>query len=528
MTPDSLEFLPRRRDPWEALDLGVLLARRCWRTLLASWLLVTVPVLILLIVFLDSLESWACVILWWLKPWFERPMVMALSRRVFGERFRLRSGLRLLIGSIQLSLLWHLSLGRLLELARSLVLPVLLLERQRGTARWARIRAVKLGQLSIAQLLTLICFLFEAIFFLALFVLGLMLLPAPIGLDWQSVLDWVVEQGVVPLLMVYISTSLVTPVYVCSGFALYLNRRSELEGWDLQVSLASLQERLIRRQSDVRGRKDVGSARARGSSTQILAGVVVAAALAVGGAGEVRAERSSSQADSTPLSVNLHPAAKSREVIDKVYQLDELQDRAQETQWFRWDEDEEPSNSPDWTPQPSFIDDIAQLIEIAIWCVGIIGLLYLLYHFRHRLRMPVWPREGEKSTLPRTVLDVSLAQELAPFEFDSIRSLLERREYRAALSSMYRESCRLLALSAARQVAPGTTEKQLLHAAREWAPTAVADAVTELTLVWQLVAYAHRNPDPLEAMSLFERWQAAVSQLAELADASSLGGEGAG
>ena len=47
-------------------------------------------------------------------------------------------------------------------------------------------------------------------------------------------------KGVVDTQIRSLAMSLIAPFYVAGGFALYLNRRSELEGWDIEICLRRL------------------------------------------------------------------------------------------------------------------------------------------------------------------------------------------------------------------------------------------------------------------------------------------------
>ena len=84
----------RPRSAWEALDLGVLLARRHAGLLMASWALVTLPVFAVLSLLLWDYSSLAILIFWWLKPAFERLPLYILSRALFADTPTLREALR--------------------------------------------------------------------------------------------------------------------------------------------------------------------------------------------------------------------------------------------------------------------------------------------------------------------------------------------------------------------------------------------------------------------------------------------------
>ncbi len=75
----------RPRSAWEAMDLGVLLARRHAGLLMASWALVTLPLFALLCAVLWQYPGWAVFLFWWLKPAYERLPLYILSHALFGN-----------------------------------------------------------------------------------------------------------------------------------------------------------------------------------------------------------------------------------------------------------------------------------------------------------------------------------------------------------------------------------------------------------------------------------------------------------
>ena len=74
----------RPRTTWEAMYLGVLMAREHRLLLMASWAIVTLPVFILLTALLWQSPSTAIFLFWWLKPAFDRLPLHILSKTLFG------------------------------------------------------------------------------------------------------------------------------------------------------------------------------------------------------------------------------------------------------------------------------------------------------------------------------------------------------------------------------------------------------------------------------------------------------------
>src|SRR5471032_2814183 len=78
----------RPRTAWEAMDLGVLMAREHRWLLMSSWALVSLPVFALLTVLLWESPLAAVLLFWWLKPVFDRLPLYILSKALFGNTQR--------------------------------------------------------------------------------------------------------------------------------------------------------------------------------------------------------------------------------------------------------------------------------------------------------------------------------------------------------------------------------------------------------------------------------------------------------
>ncbi|GAB3388118.1 DUF4129 domain-containing protein [Azotobacter armeniacus] len=250
MRPTDSVAVLRPRSPWEAMDLGVLLARRHAGLLMLAWALPGLPLLALLSLLLWESPGWALLIFWWLKPLGERLPLFILSRALFGETPRLGETLRALPSLFRAELLASLTRRRF-SLTRSFDLPVLLLEGLTSKELQQRRAVLAAGSGKRgAGWLTLVGLHLELALWLGLLAFLYLLLPAQasVDLDWQHLLDstppdwlWLehLTNGLYALvLMVW------EPLYVACGFSLYLNRRVHLEAWDLEVAFHRLRRRL--------------------------------------------------------------------------------------------------------------------------------------------------------------------------------------------------------------------------------------------------------------------------------------------
>ncbi|MBO8085098.1 MAG: DUF4129 domain-containing protein [Marichromatium sp.] len=233
-----LERLTARLRPcpaWQAIDLGFALARAWFPALWALWWCTALPLtlIVLALAWLHS-DLWLLA-LWWCKPLYEAPLLLWASRALFDERPR-RGALPGMLGAGLRPRLLPLLLWRRLSPRRALVLPLLLLEGLPRRARRARLRTLAGG--SASGWLTLVCYHLEAILWGGM-LLGLYLL-IPEGLPGIDLIA-ALEDSAAPAYWIssacyLLACSLIAPFYVCAGFALYLSRRTELEGWDIELA----------------------------------------------------------------------------------------------------------------------------------------------------------------------------------------------------------------------------------------------------------------------------------------------------
>ena len=233
----------------EAMDLGVTMARHWWRRLLASWLVTILPWFIVVWAIFWPHPIWAALVLWWLKPLWDRVPLFVLSRALFGAEptvgETIRAAPRLWKEHLGLSLFLYR-----LDPVRTFFLPVLQLEKSAGQTMYRRRGVLLRNSLGSASWLTLTCICLELVVMVGL--LGLALIMLPDRPEWSGAFLWEQfeeDQLPVPLRLWYavsafVALTVVEPLYVACGFALYVNRRTELEGWDIELIFRQLAQRL--------------------------------------------------------------------------------------------------------------------------------------------------------------------------------------------------------------------------------------------------------------------------------------------
>ena len=160
MELERIALALRARTPWEAMDLGVAMARTWWRQVWGAWFAVYAPVALVLTLVLIDHPVIACLVLWWLKPVFDRVVLHVLGTAVFDAPPRVRDTLGALKRALTPGLIANLTLYRF-DLARSFNLPIWQLERARGFEGRRRARVLHRKARGHAVWLTIIFMHFE-------------------------------------------------------------------------------------------------------------------------------------------------------------------------------------------------------------------------------------------------------------------------------------------------------------------------------------------------------------------------------
>ena len=459
------------RDPWEAVDLGFILLRTHWKPVLVAWLAVTLPISTALFV-LCWHHLWVPpLVIWWLKPALDRVVLHVLAKATFGEVPSLRETLqhapKFLRRGCLASLFW-----RRLSPQRSFVLPVWQLEEQPGEGFRKRCHVLLRKDRTQAIFLTFVCLGFHVVvFFSALAALSLF---TPSGSDFE-VMSAVFGSGAervrwvdILLSMLPIATvTLLEPFYVAGGFALYLNRRVELEGWDLEVAFRKTAARITK-------------VLARG-----LAVLLFALSLF------------------SPMSLQARPEPE--KALAEVLKDPEFQVK-QKKKGLHWKDQKkvEPETN---RPLPDLTGPLRLLASLAKWlliAVAAATVVYILW--RNRTYLIRRLKVTSASELPETLFGLDIRPEFLPEGLEGIAAKLwAEGRVRAALALLYRGALAHLVHRYRAPLSKGATEGDCLRKAQEILPQPSSDYFERLTRTWLKVAYADLPPEP-GAEALCREW----------------------
>ena len=515
MQLDQLSVVLRQRNPWEAIDLGFAMAREWWRDAYAAWLAAFVPLAVAACWLLPPL--WGLVLVWWFKPALDRIILHVLATAVFGSPPRLRDTLRSFFSYARNGLIRSLLPPFRFSLTRSFDLPVRQLENARG--RTARLRSKQLHRrvMNQATWLTLMCLNFEAVVFLSLVGLYDLLVPAA---TQDSFNPFELFKGTPDHARDYLITALylgaialIEPLYVAAGFALYLNRRTALEGWDLEVQLRRIAQRPDQR-------PDEGLAVTRPTVTAVALGIGVAALLAMPGPSPAQDAGSPPHALQTPQTAEAASRAQTaspvtasrgevRRQILEVLKDPQFQQFETRTLIEPLQKKPEPDKGQwDTSGFGWFMQLVAEVLRWVVWVLVGGVLLYALYWVLRRLN---WIRAPERSEWkpPNTLFGLDVRPESLPKDVAEAAAQLARSgDLIGALSLLYRGTLVALMHRDQIELVGGDTEVDCLIKTRGRLAAPTYAYLSRLLSAWEAAAYAHRMPPPPEVEQLASEWPA--------------------
>lgn len=232
MRIDGLAVRLRAHTPLQASDLGVRLCQTTARSVYASFAVVAIPMFALAMAS-SELAGWLpVVVIWLLEPWFDRTILFVLSRAAFGQAATPRD-LWAAQWDVWWRRLWFTLLVRRFSPWRSVTDPVYALEGLGLSASGSRVRQLRRRNVMAGMMIGFAFTVAELALMTALLSMIVWFAPEGTTPDLFSLPD---SPGFVLLMSIAYAAAVfvLEPFYVASGFALYLNRRSELEAWDIE------------------------------------------------------------------------------------------------------------------------------------------------------------------------------------------------------------------------------------------------------------------------------------------------------
>jgi hypothetical protein len=535
MRLENIAIVLRPRSAWEAIDLGYAMVQQWFSPVMKAWLAVYLPAALIINLACWKLPWIAVLFLWWLKPAFDRVVLHVLAGAVFGATPTLRETL----GALK-KLWWGNGLFAALtyarfNFARSFTLPVVQLEGSRG--KLGRKRRSVLGRegWSVAVGLTAICVHVEVILMISATVLLSMLTPGESMSDfsWQSLFMTEPDrvQQYLSNFLGLLVVSFLEPFYVAAGFAIYLNCRTAIEGWDVELQFKRMAARLNAAASST----PASAAPLR----RVAALLLVSTALWMG----VPAEQQAFAQQSTPEKVE-GGSCKFEDVATDEPE-DDVPDAAvpeargttpetgaqraaknvllakdfgeYEKSWKityigpEWTRDEEKPKTRNYKWLQAIGEFIGATIRVLAWVGGGLLILFLLYVIARHISRNGWGRE-KSADLPDVLFGLDVRPESLPDDIGAeARRLLATGDVRGAVGLLYRGALVSLIQDGRIDIARGDTELEcVMRVRRAYGADAGGAAKTAyfagMVTTWQRVAYAKKPVTVDEVMPLIDEW----------------------
>ena len=526
----------RLKSPWQAIDAGFMLARAHYPALVLLWCALSLPAL-LLAVALHWVPFVPVLLWWWLKPLYELPLLLYLSRALFGDVPTRREVLREVPGRARRLLPSYLSLSRLSP-ARAMCAPIVVLEGLSGAARRKR-RETLMAAPHRAGSLMLACVHAEVLLAYGSLVLLAILFPALLSfIEWSDLLDpdaFDRDGGAartlvtVQVIVAVLGSALVAPFHVAAGFTLYIARRVELEAWDIEHRFGRIVGRHRRRpgaeiapgRTDAAPGGDGSNDGRRGPAGPSVAAALLCAALVAGAVPERAVAETGPDAPAPPAAGAADPFPTPETVrtrLDEVLADEEFGGTTtRRMPWLDLDrgDDGEEHEWPAFDPESvawleTLFGGFADTMRVLAWVVlGAIALLLVVAVRRYvpglRAARPIRPRAARPDSASFRTLEGAPPADVA----GAARERLRTGDARGALSVLYRGSIAALVGEAAIEIPPSATERECLELVRDAATPAQVRLLERLLGAWRREAWAHVGQAPETLLPLVGEWSVA-------------------
>ena len=504
MNLDNVTVELRPRSEWEAADFGVRMVRRDAGAIYAVWFAITLPLLALALlgILYGPFPTLASLAYWWLEPLADGPILRIISRRLFGEEADVSATLRAAPVLAWRNRIFLLSPYRF-HIARSIAMPITQLEGLRGKARRARAKVLNQKVLNYGTGITVAYQHLLAALYLGVILIGFALVPteyqSTIGLDWMNQFSFDSDTraaAATSLLAFYFAQTLLEPWFVGAGFGLYINCRTQLEAWDIEVAF----RRMVQRRS-------------AGLAAALCVFVLVAgpAFMPNTAAAADAPDASGPGTESDPGIAGYWSDDEIRPAVNAVLAKDALQ-TTREVEYWRATNPQQPrqaSGNGAWLFR--LLDGIGRLIafvvEFSLWFLAAFAL-FLLYATRDRWLPYLRGLPARATDSPRISLaGGELTSERLPGDIPGeARRLWELGAKREALALLYRGSVFAAVMRDGVRLPPSATEDACVAAVERQTDATKSEFFRGIVSVWVRCAYGGYEPDDAAVLPICSAW----------------------
>ncbi len=483
----------RPRDAWEAIDLGFKFTQQNWRVIYFPWAIFLTAVVIIVTIGLQRWPLFSLFVIWWLKPVYDRVLLSICSRTLFNDKPGTEDTLRSIPENLRSQLFSGLTYHRF-SFSRSFYLPVTLLEKLKGTERKNRCNILSLRTSGHAVWLTVTCMIFEQIMSITLIGFIYMMIPESHQADLMGMLfndDYTFQQSLVINLLYGIGILVIEPFYVAGGFMLYINRRTILEGWDIELSFRNLSNRL--------------SKLIKGPTTTLLLLLALSPLLLT----QPAAAEVDDEYPEEPIAQSLRPVTDSSTVVEEIFAREEMgKKETRKGLEYIGDNVDTDADGFDFSGIGELIVYLAQTFKILLVLVILILIAMAILHrdkWLHLLGIGDLPKKDE--AVIESLFGMDLRPDSLPDDIaSSARQLAENNDLRGALSLLYRGVLSILVNHDKLAISSAHTENEILALADSEIKNTRKSYLGQLTNEWIRTAYSQSISTQDLVLSLCDQW----------------------
>ena len=506
MNLENVTVEMRPRNEWEASDFGARMVRRDAKAIYTVWFATTLPflVLALLLNFLTPYGAFSLFLYWWFEPVADGAILRIISRRLFGEDADVRATLRMVPKLAWMNRIYLLTPHRL-HFARSVAMPVTQLEGLKGPARRARSKILNMKIFNYGVGITAAYEHLVLALYFGIMLIGYTFIPDAyrdtLGDSWLE-LFWMESGSVataIGLLVFYAAQSALQPWYVGAGFGLYINARTQLEAWDIEVAF----RRMVQR-------------RAGGVATAIILALLVTPQLlspTVASAQETEVETAEEEIEPDPGFSGFWSEDDVRPALESVQASEALQERQEVEEWqrIRTDEPEPEEDDLDLGLTSSMLETffklISKVLEFGMW-IAVAILLIIVFLARDRW-LPYLGLPGFSPAAERKIFLAGGELTADQLPDDIVATVLKTwraGRKRKALSLLYRGSVFCAVTEHGVRLPRSATEGACVRAVAAQTDASRANFFRRVVHVWVQCAYGDLDPDDDAVVPLCNEW----------------------
>ncbi len=497
MNLDNVTVELRPRSAWEAADLGVRLVRRDAAAIYKAWFATSLPLLAtaLAVIYLTPFAGYALLLYWWLEPVLDGPILDIVARRLFGGDANPAATVRATGTLARRNWLFLVTPWRL-HFARSTAMPLTQLEGLSGDRRRKRAAVLNQSVLNHGIGVTVAYHHLVAVVYFGIVLGALMFVPTPYqGFDLFDTVVWIVSgedrhTTALSLLLFYTAQTLLEPWFVGAGFGLYINCRTRLEAWDIEVAFRRM---LARRQAAL-------------PALATVAFAITALAVTVTPA---RAQ----EAVDDPGFPGFWDEADYRNELDTVLADEAFQTTETGERWVPKNPREEAESDADLSGLRDFAEWLGQLgaflAEFGLWIL--VGAIVLWLILKRELWLHyLFSGRQARARRPRVMLATGeVTAESLPADIPAaVQALWTEGRHREALSLLYRGSVFVLVDRYGVRLPASATEGACVAAVDRQADAAQSRFFRQVVDAWSRLAYGAEAPRPEQVTELVRGWRA--------------------